>query len=271
MPAEGTSVARSNPPPPEDFHFVQASVGALERGLGPQTVDPVSEELFDGTRAVSGIRVLIFANGVLPDLAAAKRLLRPDDVLICADGGLEHARALGLSPSLLIGDLDSLPAEAPASPAPGEMTIKRFPRDKNETDLELALDTALQYDPASIVIMAGLGARTDHTLASISLLSNPRLIGRDCRLDDGVEEVLLCQGRAAIQGEAGDLVSLIPWGAPAVGVRTHGLKWQLEGETLYSDRSRGLSNEMLEDRARIEVESGRLLIVHRRQGVPLSR
>jgi thiamine pyrophosphokinase len=57
---------------------------------------------------------------------------------------------------------------------------------------------------------------------------------------------------------------LIPWGSPAEGVTTEALRWPLRGETLYPDKTRGISNEMLSETASVAVRSGLLLIIHRR-------
>jgi thiamine pyrophosphokinase len=119
-------------------------------------------------------------------------------------------------------------------------------------------------NPKEIVIIAALGGRLDQTLANITLLTDPRLSTFDMQLDDGVEEILLCRDRAEVHGRAGDLVSLIPWQGAAPGVQTEGLKWPLRHETLYPDKTRGISNEMIGDAAAVSVESGLLLIVHRR-------
>jgi len=215
---------------------------------------------------VGTLRILIFANGELPDLEAARKLPAPDDLILCADGGSRHARALGLTPDALIGDLDSITEEELAALAGSKTAVVRAQRDKDETDLELALNYALERDPAFIVIVGALGGRLDHTLGNIALLADPRLIRRRCSLDDGVERVVLCRARIEINGAPGDLVSLVPWGGPAEGVRTDGLRWALRGETLLPERSRGISNEMLADTARVFVEYGSVLVIHKRLG-----
>jgi thiamine pyrophosphokinase len=215
---------------------------------------------------VGTLRILIFANGELPDLEAARKLLAPDDLIICADGGSRHALALGLTPDALLGDLDSMTEEELARVAGSKTAVIRHQPDKDETDLELALNHALERDPAFIVIVGALGGRLDHTLGNIALLADPRLIRRRCSLDDGVERVVLCRARTEINGAPGDLVSLVPWGGPAEGVRTDGLRWALRGETLMPERSRGISNEMLGDSARVFVEYGSVLVIHRRLG-----
>jgi len=210
-------------------------------------------------------RIVIFANGELPNLTRARSLLRPGDTIICADGGTRHALALGIQPDLILGDLDSADRGALQKFRDAGVKVESYPRDKNETDLELAINRAIEWHPGQIVILAALGGRLDQTLANITLLADARLAGFDARLDDGVEEVLLCRDRAEVQGGAGDLVSLIPWQGAVTGIQTDGLKWPLHHETLYPDKTRGISNEMIGDAASVAVESGLLLIVHRRQ------
>jgi len=143
--------------------------------------------------------------------------------------------------------------------------IEAHPRDKNETDLELAINRAIEWDPQEIVIVAALGGRLDQTLANITLLTDPRLSTFNVQLDDGVEEIQLCRDHVKVQGRAGDLVSLIPWQGAVSGIQTDGLRWPLHQETLYPDKTRGISNEMVGEAASISIESGLLLIVHRRQ------
>ena len=224
-------------------------------------------------------RILIFANGHLPDLDAACALLRPDDTILAADGGTRHVLALGRTPNIIIGDLDSLTFDPSTSsgqalrPLTEQGTqVIQFPRDKNETDLELAIQHALTLKPSEIIIIGALGGRLDQTLGNLSLLSDPRpfenlratLSTFDLRLDDGVEAAFFCRDQVEVQGRSGDLVSLIPWGGVVEGVRTEGLRWPLSNETLYPYKTRGISNELLAETATIQIQSGLLLIVHRR-------
>jgi thiamine pyrophosphokinase len=210
-------------------------------------------------------RCLIFANGTLPDLDAARRLLRPDDFLIAADGGTRHALDLGRTPSIVIGDLDSISEEERRTMEDEGVEIIQHPRDKDETDLELALDHAIRLGHREIVIVAALGGRLDQTLANLSLISVHRPSSTVVRLDDGVESAQFCRARSEVRGRRGDLVSLIPWGGEVTGVRTEGLRWPLSNETLFPHKTRGVSNEMTGEVADIQIASGLLLIVHRRQ------
>ena len=209
-------------------------------------------------------RILIFANGELPDRDKSRSLIRDRDYIICADGGTRHARALGLKPDLVIGDMDSAGKDELQRLKESNVPLELFSHDKNETDLELAIQRAIEMNPEQILILAALGGRLDQTLANIALLADPRLSAFDVQLDDGVEQVLLCRDQAQLDGRPGDLVSLIPWQGPVSKVETENLKWALHKETLYPDKTRGISNEMTTDTASISIVSGLLLVVHRR-------
>lgn len=218
-------------------------------------------------------RAVIFANGQLPDIEAARALLREDDYLIAADGGANHLMRMGILPAIVIGDLDSVDEDKLYELTYAEFGIEQYSEDKDETDLELALQYALELAPSAILIVGALGGRFDQTLANLSLLTDPRLPSIDIRLDDGVEEVFFLWpvagkgGQGEVHGRSGDLVSLIPWGGPVEGVSTEGLRWPLYGETLYVYKSRGVSNVMLADTASVQTQSGMLLVVHRRSAI----
>jgi thiamine pyrophosphokinase len=210
-------------------------------------------------------RIIIFANGELPDLNRARVLAQNEDYIICADGGTRHAMALNVRPNLIIGDMDSAEREQLQKFKEDNVSIELFPHDKNETDLELAINQAIALRPAQIIIIAALGGRLDQTLGNITLLTDIRLAAVDIRLDDGIEEVFLCRDQAQVHGRNGDLVSLIPWQGAVTDVQTENLKWPLRNETLYPDKTRGISNAMLGETASVSIGSGLLLIVHRRQ------
>ncbi len=210
-------------------------------------------------------RIVIFANGVIPDADRARAVLRGADAVLCADGGSRHALALGLRPDMVIGDMDSMDDASRATLQATGVALQAYPRDKNETDLELALQEAVRRKPSSIIVVGALGKRLDQTLANLAMLRDPALDGVDVRLDDGLEEAWLCRAEAKLEGKASDIVSLLPWGGDVKVVRTDGLKWPLRGETLRADKTRGISNEMLAQVARVSVSSGWLLIIHRRQ------
>ena len=215
-------------------------------------------------RKITNERAIIFANGDLPDLNALRDWLKEDDVLIAADGGLRHIFAVGRRPYLLIGDLDSVTSVDIGVAAGYGSRVERYPVEKDETDLELAVLAALKLGFSTLRIVAALGGRLDQTLGNLFLLAHPQLKDVDIRLDDGSEEVWLAQKKAEIIGKTGDRVSLLPLGSPALNVTTQGLRYPLRGETLQAYQTRGISNEMLGENAQVEWESGTLIITHQR-------
>ena len=208
------------------------------------------------------MRIIIFANGNLPNLEKARSLIHTDDFILCADGGTRHAFALGLTPNVIVGDMDSVTEKERRKMKELDVEIIQHPTDKNETDLELAINHALTLNPDPILILAALGGRMDHTLANIALLSNLQLATFNIRLTDGVEELFFCRDQAKVEGRSGDIVSLIPWQGEVTGVFTENLRWHLHHETLYPEKTRGISNEMTADVATVSIKSGLLLITH---------
>lgn len=207
--------------------------------------------------------VLVFANGVIEDLDWIEPYLGGAIAVIAADGGIRYPLAIGHLPDLLIGDLDSLPDGVADSMGQWDIEIARYPRDKDETDLELALLTAVHRFPgATLLILGGFGGRLDHTLANILLLAHPNLIGQPIFFLNKRELAWLVVGETEILGQPGDTVSLIPMGGPVQIAETTGLRWPLSGDTLAFGPARGISNEMTAERATLRLKVGMLLCFH---------
>ena len=207
-------------------------------------------------------RIVLFVNGDLPAPEEIRALLRDTDLLVAVDGGLKHLENLGLTPNLVIGDLDSAdPGSIQQLRAQG-VDIRTFPTDKNETDLQLALDAALAMAPDTVWVVAALGGRLDQTLGNIFLLTRPDLADVDIRLVDGESEVFLIRTSATLHGQSGQRVSLLPLNGAVTGVRTDGLKYPLENETLFPEQTRGVSNHMNTNTASISIQDGLLLCIH---------
>jgi thiamine pyrophosphokinase len=207
------------------------------------------------------VRAVIFANGECPNPQEAMELVHSDDLVLAADGGTRHALAAGVIPQVVIGDLDSLsPADQACVEAAGSQFVRFSPR-KDETDLELALLYAARGGATEIVVLGALGGRLDQTIANVLLLALPELRNIDVRIVAGPQEAFLIQGEAAIEGQPGDVVSLIPLGGDAVDVTTDGLEWRLEEDTLHFGLARGVSNVLAARRAHVRVRQGSLLCV----------
>ncbi len=219
------------------------------------------------------MRVVIVANGWLNHPVA----LQEGDLLVAADGGARHCLERGLTPTWVVGDLDSLDQEELAQLKAGGAEIVQYPTRKDYTDLELALQHALrlcamekEYPKgeertvdeghlSEILILAALGARWDQTIAN--LLLPARLPGVRVRLVDDAQEITYVRGGECIEllGSPGDTVSLIPLAGDVRGITTHNLEYPLSDEDLIFGSTLGISNVMLRERATIRVKEGLLL------------
>jgi thiamine pyrophosphokinase len=203
---------------------------------------------------------LVFAGGDPPPAAVAARLT-PDAFVIAADSGLDHAVALRRPVDLVVGDLDSVdPALLAAARAAGT-TVERHPPEKDETDLELALAAALARGAQAVTVIGGAGGRLDHFLANLAVLASPRF--RSVRLDGwiGSSYVTVVHDDVVVRGRPGSLLTLVPLGGPAVGIRTEGLRYPLLDEDLEVGTTRGVSNEFVAPSARIRIRTGTVLAI----------
>jgi len=207
------------------------------------------------------MRAVIFANGEFIDPQGTQNLLGSNDLVIAADGGAHHALAIGISPHVIIGDLDSLSTDDRSRLEAAGSRIISFSSRKDETDLELALGHAVRHGATEIIVLAALGGRLDQTMANLMLLALPELSGLDTRIIEGLQTAFLIRDEASIEGRPGDTVSLIPLGGDAVGVTAEGLEWPLHEDTLRFGLARGVSNVLTASQGRVRVRQGLLLCV----------
>ncbi len=213
----------------------------------------------------SPARALVFANGDLHDGSAVQQALQQGAgaLVVAADGGARLALACGLTPHLVVGDMDSLDEGELADLRARGAAIRRVAAEKDETDLELALLAAAEHGAAWVRVLGAAGGRLDQMLANVLLLTLDVLAGRDVRLAAGPQTLwLIGPGDHALDGVPGDTISLIPLGGDARGVRTEGLRYPLRGETLRFGPARGISNVIAAAGARVALDEGTLVVVH---------
>jgi thiamine pyrophosphokinase len=204
--------------------------------------------------------VLVLAGGDPVD-ERLRGLLPTAATVIAADSGLQQAARLGLRVDIVVGDFDSVDADALAAAERAGATIERHPAEKDHTDLELALLVARRLGATRVVVAGGWGGRIDHELANLLLLGSPEYASLHLEAIGADGRVVAIDGRVELAGSPGDLVTLLAVGQPAHGVRTTGLQYPLNGETLEPGSTRGVSNVLLGTRATVELERGVLLAV----------
>lgn len=204
--------------------------------------------------------VLVVAGGPVNRELLRHELTKNPMKVVAVDGGGACLAEVGYRPDLLIGDFDSLSEAVVQQMIRDKVEILRFPVEKDETDLELALDWLLRQGVTEARVIGGLGARLDHTLANIGLLVHSLNSGMTVRLIDETHEIYLIRQRTELTAKPGWAVSLIPL-TEAKGVVTKGLKYPLRQEDLYFEHSRGLHNCFVSKDAVVDLESGMLLVI----------
>lgn len=197
--------------------------------------------------------VLILAGGAASPKEAQEAAVGADFIL-AADGGLSLARRAGLAVDLLIGDLDSIFGELPP-----HVPVLRVPKEKDATDLELALDQALSLGAQKIIVVGAFGVRLDHTLANANLLERYDV---PIVLFYGDARLYLVATSLEIQAQPGDIVSLLPLSSMVRGIFTWGLRYALVDGVLSRASTRGVSNEVVATPCGVRVREGKLLLIH---------
>ena len=208
------------------------------------------------------MHVVIFAGGTLQNGHAVNSAIASADLIIAADSGAQIALQLGCIPAIVVGDFDSLSIPRDDLEAMGSQTIQ-MPIEKNETDSELAIETAISQGASQITLLGGLGGqRFEHSIANILLLTNNKATPISIIDGPSMSWLLDGPGSTRVEGPAGDLLSLLPLAGDVQGVQTSNLYYPLNNETLYMGRSRGISNVLTGSWAEVTIEQGLLLVVH---------
>lgn len=173
--------------------------------------------------------------------------------IIAVDGGLAQCYEMGIIPHLLVGDLDSAPTELVKKYSSVPRLL--LPRDKDQTDLEVAIEHERREGSSQIILFGAWGKRIDHSLTNALILGRyPNLM----KLETETEVLFAIHDKTHISCKAGQTLSLIPLYGKATGVSTWGLKWELVKGTL-DYMFIGISNICLNEQVTISVDHGLLL------------
>jgi len=209
------------------------------------------------------MKCTIFANGLFsPDARIDPKMLRHDYV-IATDGGALHCHALGITPNLVVGDMDSIPLRLLYELRRQGVETRTFPERKDHTDLELAIDLAIERGMTDLTVLSALGLRWDMSIAAVMLLAASRFAGIRIVLRDGATDLFCLRGRQRLDLAAtpGERLSLIPLGGPALGVTLHGLDYPLDDHRIPLGSTLGISNVVTRPEVSIEIREGLLLCV----------
>ncbi len=208
------------------------------------------------------MKALIIGSGIIENYSKISDSIEKYDYIICADGGTRHSRALGLKPNIIIGDLDSTTNPDLKFYQEIGVKIEQHPTKKNMTDMELCLESLKnQYD--EILILGATGGRLDHFMGNLLLLFNYFDKDKKIRIIDERNEISVLKDSSFLEmsGAKNEYVSLIPVSEEVTGVTTDGLLYELNNFTLAFGTTLGISNEILNKKIKISIETGKLIVI----------
>lgn len=206
------------------------------------------------------MKTIIIGNGEINNYDIIREYFDQAYIIAC-DGGVKHCRAMMIMPNIMVGDFDSANKEDAEFFENLGVLKEKFPVRKNETDMEIAINMAIDKNSTEIYIVGGLGRRFDHSLANVHILLRPVRLGiRTCLLDEH-NIITLVEDSIDIVGEKGQTVSLIPLTTEVKGINTKNLDYALTNATMEIGHSLGVSNVMTDDIATISVGEGVLILI----------
>ena len=189
------------------------------------------------------------------------------DRILAADSGMNALYAAAVTPDIIIGDLDSADEKILAFFQQNKaIDFCTLNPEKDDTDTEFAIRESIRRGADSITIIGGTGTRLDHVLGNISLLGIGLEEGVRMELLDAHNRICMIDHSVTLKKKEqyGNYLSLIPYNGNVTGVTLKGLKYPLHDYTMGGFNSLGISNEIVDDEASIELTSGQLLVIESR-------
>ncbi len=190
------------------------------------------------------------------DFAGTLPSIGEGDMVIAADAGYKALARLGVKIDRVVGDFDSL-GEVPVHPG-----VEVHPAEKDETDMMLAVRTALAAGYRDVRIYGGLGGRLDHSFANLqTLVYLVRQGAQGWLIGDSLAVTAVADGELRFSDKAEGIVSVFAADGAAHGVMLEGLKYPLHEYTMTADNPIGVSNEFTGVPSRIAVRKGIILVM----------
>ncbi|MDO4343452.1 MAG: thiamine diphosphokinase [Eubacteriales bacterium] len=213
------------------------------------------------------MKTLIISGGNI-DFDFALDFIRKEsfEFVIAADRGMEFCRQAGIQPDRIVGDFDSCDSEALQYFRRQDAQIRAYRPQKDSTDTEIAMLTALEAKSSEIVILGATGGRIDHMLGNLKNLSLALRQGVPCRIVDPCNNMYLADRPLTLKKDEqfGKYVSLLAYAEPVQNLTLKGFFYPLCGYTMTCDDAIGISNEIIEEEASIFFDKGRLIVIESR-------
>lgn len=207
-------------------------------------------------------RAVIVLGGSVSDYDYIRSLFKSDDFVICADGGLVHLQAMGISPDCWIGDMDSCSMNDELFESlTANCEVIRLNPVKDATDGESACDYAINKGFKEVLVTAFGGTRLDHVMCNVLLLKKFADASVDAYAVNENNRIFFAKRHNVIYNDGYDYISLLPVSDCIENVSNSGLYYSLDNENLSKYSSRGLSNVFVEEKCTVDIGKGDAIII----------
>lgn len=211
--------------------------------------------------------VLICAGGPKEELVPFQNFKSLKEIVyIGADKGAIHLLNAGIVPDEAVGDFDSLTQEEYELLTSKVAGIGSVSSEKDETDTDLAIVKAMEYEPTHIFLTGVTGARMDHFIAVVNSIHRfqslaDRMISFKI-LNKWNEIFLLEPGvHTFTKSHRFEYISFFAFQGPVTHVSLTGMKYEVHNEIIEMGTSRFTSNELLSADGSISFSSGICLVI----------
>lgn len=184
--------------------------------------------------------------------------------IIAVDKGLEILYKFKLIPNHVVGDFDSVDIGILRYYQNNhQVKFHQYDPEKDNTDTDIAIQLAIQLKSSRITIMGALGKRMDHTIANIHILKYALEAKIPCQILDRHNKIYLIDSHYTFykSNVYGKYISFIPLTTTVQGITLNGFKYPLRDASLSIGLSLGISNEIVEEIATIELKNGILIAI----------
>ncbi len=204
------------------------------------------------------MKALIISNGELKNLDIAD-YSKDADIVICADGGARHLFNKGLTPDIIIGDLDSIDTDILKQFQELGVSLQKHPTHKDKSDTELAIEFAIEKGANDIVLLGATGNRIDHSMANIMLLY--RLLNQNINvvIIDSHNEVFITKNVLRLNNKKGCFISIIPLTNSKITLK--GFEYDTNNVDFNLGSTLGVSNVIVDKEGLVKVEKGACLVI----------
>lgn len=211
------------------------------------------------------MKALIVAGGKTDENFAKEIIMQGGyEFIVAVDSGLNLFYQAGIEPDIVVGDFDSVGADVLEFYREKEhVEICMLDPEKDDTDTEYSIREAIRRGANKITLIGGTGTRIDHLLGNINLLGIGLEEEVSIELVDPHNRIRMVNQSIEItkKEQFGKYLSIVPHSDKVTGVTLEGVKYPLSNYTMGGYNSLGISNEIVDEVAKISFDEGILLVI----------